>query len=131
MEKAATMKRFEYSTLDSELKKQTGIEKDQYKYFKVQTNVKNNDREDSIKTEDGEIIDNVQQSRRCAPEIFSGPNLDKNSIQFSDPALFYENYTKFYFDPKHEKTGLNRGGKSCSALFIKISALCSQCQTLP
>ena len=33
----------------------------------------------------------------------SGPNLDKNSVQLSDPALFYENYTKLYFDPKEEK----------------------------
>ena len=39
----------------------------------------------------------------------AGPNLDKNIIRPSDPALFYENYTKLSFDPKHEKIGLNRG----------------------
>ena len=39
----------------------------------------------------------------------TGPNLDKNSIQRLDPDLFYEKHTKLYFDPKHEKTGLNRG----------------------
>ena len=34
LEKAAAIKTFEYSSLDSELKKQTGIAKDQYKCLK-------------------------------------------------------------------------------------------------
>ena len=33
LEKAATIKTFEYSALGSELKKQTDIAKDQYKFF--------------------------------------------------------------------------------------------------
>lgn len=39
LEKRATMKQFEYSSLGSELKKQTGIAKDFYKLFKDQINV--------------------------------------------------------------------------------------------
>ena len=44
LEKAATIKRFEYYPLGSELKKQTGIAKDQYKFCKEQINVINNNR---------------------------------------------------------------------------------------
>ena len=53
--------------------------------------------------------------------IHAGHNLDKNSIGLSDPVLFYENYTKLYFDPKHtQKTQVwIEGGKSCIALFFK------------
>ena len=36
LDKATTIKRFEYSPLGTELKKQTGITKDQYKFFKDQ-----------------------------------------------------------------------------------------------
>ena len=43
------MKQFEYFPLSSELKKQTGIEKDQYKCFKDQTNVNKKNRKDDIK----------------------------------------------------------------------------------
>ena len=41
--------------------------------------------------------------------IKAGPHLGKNSIRLADPALFYENYPKLYFDAKHLKTDLNRG----------------------
>ena len=58
--KASTIKRFEYSSLGSELRKETGIAKDQYKFFKGQINVVNNKREDDVKAEDGEIIHNVR-----------------------------------------------------------------------
>ena len=72
LEKTATIKRLEYSPLDNdlknnELKKQTGIAKDHYKFFTEQINTINNNREDDIqaedclKTEDGEIIDNTHQ----------------------------------------------------------------------
>ena len=50
----------EYLPLDSELKKQTAIAKDQYKLFKEQISVINNTREDDgVKTEDDELIDDV------------------------------------------------------------------------
>ena len=45
LEKAATIKRFEYSPLGKELKAQTDIAKDQYSFFKNQINVNNNNRE--------------------------------------------------------------------------------------
>ena len=38
LEKAARIKRFEYLPLDSELKKQSDIAKDQYKFFEEQIN---------------------------------------------------------------------------------------------
>ena len=41
--------------------------------------------------------------------VSSDLNLDKNSIRLSDPALFYKNYAKFYFDAKHLQIALNRG----------------------
>ena len=44
-EKAATIKRFDYSQLDKELRAQTDIAKDQYKLFKDQMNVNNNHKE--------------------------------------------------------------------------------------
>ena len=62
---AATIMRFEYSPLCSELKKQTGIAKDQYQFFKDQVDVSYNNKEDDVKaevgviTEDGEITDNL------------------------------------------------------------------------
>ena len=59
LEKATTIKRFEYLPLGSGLKKQTSIAKDQYELFKDQINVVKNKREDGVETEDGEIIDNV------------------------------------------------------------------------
>ena len=60
LEKAATIKKFEYSPLSSELKKkQIDIAKDEYKLFKDQINVINNNREYRVKTEDGKIIDNI------------------------------------------------------------------------
>ena len=57
---ASTIKRFEYSSLGSELRKETDIAKDQYNFFKGQINVVNNKREDDVKAEDGEIIHNVR-----------------------------------------------------------------------
>ena len=42
LEKAATIKRFEYLLLGSELKKQSDIAKDQYKFFKEQINNNSN-----------------------------------------------------------------------------------------
>ena len=53
------IKRFEYSPLGGVLQKQTDIAKDHYMFFKDQINVNNNDREDGVKTEDSEEIDNV------------------------------------------------------------------------
>ena len=59
-EKNSTIKSFEYLPLSSEVEKQTGIAKDQYKFIKDQTNVINYNREeDDAKAEDSEIIDNV------------------------------------------------------------------------
>ena len=81
----------------------------------------------SDNNQDLEGISKTQVGKANSSFLFtkSGPNIDKNSIWLSDPALFYENYTKLYFDPKHEKTGLNGGGKSYSALFFskKVSFL--------
>ena len=44
-EKAATIKKFDYSQLEKELRAQTDIAKDQYKFFKDQMNVNNNHKE--------------------------------------------------------------------------------------
>ena len=52
LEKSATIKRFEYSPLEKELKAQTAIVKDQYKLFKDQMNVNNNNREEDMSDED-------------------------------------------------------------------------------
>ena len=49
LEKAATIKIIEYSPLWNELKKQTDIGKNQYKFLKDQINVINSNREDSIR----------------------------------------------------------------------------------
>ena len=54
IEKSATIKRSEYSPLNSELKKQRGIAIDQYKFFKDQIH---NNREDDIKKENIKIDD--------------------------------------------------------------------------
>ena len=50
LEKAATTKRFKYSPLDCELKKEIDIAKNQDKLFKGQINVNNNNREDTTRT---------------------------------------------------------------------------------
>ena len=56
LEKDATINRFEYSPLGSELTKQTGIAKDQYKFFKDKINfISNNNTKDVNKKEDVEI----------------------------------------------------------------------------
>ena len=47
LEKVITIKKFEYSPLDNELKK-TDIAKDQYKFFKDQINVVNSNGEDDV-----------------------------------------------------------------------------------
>ena len=65
LEKAATVKRFGYSTFSSELKKQTDIAKDQYKFYKDQMNVNNNNREDRVEVENDEIKDNVYNRYVC------------------------------------------------------------------
>ena len=63
--KAAANRRFEYLPLVSKLEKQTDISKSQYKIFKYQINLIDNNREegvkteDSVKKEDNEVIDNV------------------------------------------------------------------------
>ena len=57
----------------------------------------------------------------------SGPNLDKDSVWILDPAPFYENYKKLYFDAKLLKSDVNRGGEIWDALFFKESALYGQC----
>ena len=44
------------------MKKQTENAKDQYKLFKDQINLINTKREDDVKIEDGEIIDNVHHN---------------------------------------------------------------------
>ena len=62
LQNVATIKRFQYCSLCSELEKQTGIAKDQYKLFKGQINVININKEDGIKPEKGEIIDIVNHS---------------------------------------------------------------------
>ena len=48
LENAATIKKCEHLPLGSELKKQTGIAKDQYKFFKDQINVNNINRENIL-----------------------------------------------------------------------------------
>ena len=61
-EKAAAVKRFEYSTLSSHLKKPTSTGKDQYDFFKDQMNANYNKYiKDYLKTEEDEI-GNVEHS---------------------------------------------------------------------
>ena len=54
------MKGLQNSPLGSELKKQTGTAKDNYKFFKRPINVINNNREHGVKTEQDEIINKVR-----------------------------------------------------------------------
>ena len=65
LDKATTIRRSKYSPLGSELKKQTGIAKDRYKFLKVQSNVVNKNGEDGVKTEDGEVVDDVHRKYIC------------------------------------------------------------------
>ena len=63
-EKDATIKKFEYSPSGSEMKKQTGITKDQYKIFKDQINVlialqKMMSRQKMVSKQNDKIIDDV------------------------------------------------------------------------
>ena len=58
LEKATAIKKFEYSPLGSELKKRTGLAKDQYRLFIDQINVINNNRENDVKAGDGAMADN-------------------------------------------------------------------------
>ena len=62
LEKAATMKRFEYSLLRKELKAQTDIAKDYYKLFKDQMNVNNNNREED--TSDENMNDEIGTAKK-------------------------------------------------------------------
>ena len=48
-----------------------------------------------------------------------GPSLDLLCIQQSDAVPIHENYAKLYFDAKHFKKGLNRGGEIFGALYFK------------
>ena len=52
LEKAATQKWFEYSPLRKELKAQTVIAKDQFKSFKDQMNINNNNMEEDMSDKD-------------------------------------------------------------------------------
>ena len=58
-------KKNEYSALGAELKKQPCNVKDQHKFFKNQINVINDNREDGVETENGEITDNLYHSHVC------------------------------------------------------------------
>ena len=62
LEKAATMKRFEYSLLGKELKVHTDIAKDYYKLFKDQMNVNNNNREED--TSDENMNDEIGTAKK-------------------------------------------------------------------
>ena len=70
LEKAATIKRFEYSGSGKELKAQTDIAKDQYKCFKDQMNLNNNNREEDESDESkttknfDAILKNIKNNRR-------------------------------------------------------------------
>ena len=46
-----------------------------------------------------------------------GTNLDKNFVWLLDPAPFFENFTKLYFDTKHKKQAWAQGSEICGALF--------------
>ena len=59
-EKDATIKKFEYSPSGSEMKKQTGITKDQYKIFKDQINVLIA-LQKMVSKQNGKIIDDVHK----------------------------------------------------------------------
>ena len=55
-------------------------------------------------------LEQTMASQKFPKEVNHEPDLkiNKNSIQLSGPALFYENHAKLYFDTKHLKIGLNR-----------------------
>ena len=57
------MKRFQYLPLDSELKQQKDISEAQYKLFKDQINVANNNREDGAKAEDGVWVEDGAKAK--------------------------------------------------------------------
>ena len=69
----------QYSPLGSELKKQTDIAKHQYKFFKDQMNIINNNREDGVKAEDGFKTEDVL---RKSPPMSPGRSL---KILFDHP----------------------------------------------
>ena len=48
-----------------------------------------------------------------------GFNLHKNSLRLSDPAPFYENYSKLFFDVKHLRQVGTEGGEIRGAPFSK------------
>ena len=61
LQKAATIKGYEYSSLESDFKKHIDTAKDQYKLLKDQNNdVIDSHKEDGVKTEYDEIIDNAR-----------------------------------------------------------------------
>ena len=63
LEKAASMKRLEYSPLSKELKAQTDIEKDKCKLSKGQMNVNNRNREEEMSYEN-EVLKSLTQSEK-------------------------------------------------------------------
>lgn len=79
-------KKNEYSALGAELKKQPSNAKDQHKFFKNQINVINDNREDGVETENGEITDNLYHTHVCDEKkdlinnIFTYGLRDKASI---------------------------------------------------
>ena len=88
LEKTATIKIFEYLPLGSKLKKQTDIAKDEYKSFKSQINVNNNNREDYVRSFN--IFDEIQNE--C---IKSSDNpRTPEEIDIKCNAKVFENYRR-------------------------------------
>ena len=76
------------------MKKQTGIAKDQYKSFKDQINVINNNREDDVKTEYGvKTEDNVKiEDSKMIDEVHSRYIDDKKTHGLKDEDLHPTNF---------------------------------------
>ena len=53
----------------------------------------------------------------------AGHILDLYRVRLLNAAPFCKNYAKLYFNAKHLKKGLNRGGKIFGALFSKKCSL--------
>lgn len=64
-EKDSTIKRFEYSAFGKNLKGQSHIPKNQYKFFKDKMNVNNNSKEedesDEVKCDESKLVKNLMQ----------------------------------------------------------------------
>ena len=65
LENDSTIKRFEYSAFGKNLKGQSEIAKNQYKFFKYQMNVNNNskeeDKSDEVKSDESKLVKNLMQ----------------------------------------------------------------------